>query len=111
MNRESPEHLETVVRAQQAASTTLEKWWNRAPIIWTMAVVLGAGIFSLGVWSATLQGRIGKLEEGMWSLQHDNNVGVLEQVHNASKDTKRNRAQIRTLNQVMFKVPDTGTDE
>lgn len=108
------ENLRRVAEVQQKAVETRDKLWQRVPVIWPILLAGIIAIFTLGVWSTKLQGRIETLEGYQWDLKHDSRegaVGIIEQAHANRDITKRNAAQIQQLNEKVFKVKDPGIDQ
>jgi hypothetical protein len=107
------EKLEAVATLQQIAEAKQEKWWHRAPFVWTVATFVLSVVAGASIWIGSLQARIssdetriGVLETFKHDLEHDKEVGIVEQVHTNTKAVERNTKQIQTINKEIWHVPD-----
>jgi hypothetical protein len=92
-----------IARRGNRADRQVERFFQRAPFIYTLIVALGLACAAVGAWTAKLQGRVETIEEFKTVLERDGiNGSILEQAHANRKDIDRNSRQIKELNRKAF---------
>lgn len=99
------ERLTETAELQAIAAAKAERWWHRAPFIYTLLCGVVFLIFLGGAWTKSIAIRLEKIEDLSEEYKKEK---IVETVHQNRRDIDRNAKQIRSLNVKVFGLPDPG---
>lgn len=106
------EHLAKMAELQSIAEAKSEKWWYRAPFIYTVLSAMALVMFASGAWTTRISNNFDRLDTRVKAIEELSveykNERVVETVHQNRRDIDRNQKQIRALNLKVLGLPDPG---
>jgi hypothetical protein len=102
MNRADTEDLRAVAAVKREAENKVERFYNRAPFIYTILVGIGAILIGGTVWVTSIRGTVNTHDR---YIEQEKSENLTEQVHTNGRDMKDNKGRIRRLEQKVFNLP------
>lgn len=102
MNRADTEDLRAVAAVKREAENKVERFYNRAPFIYTILLAVGTVLVGGAVWVTTIRGTVNAHEH---YIEAEKVEGLTEQVHTNNRDVKDHKGRIRRLEQKVFSLP------
>jgi len=102
MNRGDADELRTVAAVKREAENKVERFYNRAPFIYTILVGVGAMLVGGTIWVTTIRNQVN--EHGRY-IDGERAENLTEQVHTNTRDTRETKNRVRRLEQKVFNLP------
>jgi hypothetical protein len=102
MNRADTEDLRAVAAVKREAENKVERFYNRAPFIYTILLAVGTVLVGGAAWVTTIRGTVNNHDR---YIEQEKAEGLTEQVHTSNRDLKDNKGRIRRLEQKVFNLP------
>lgn len=102
MNRSDTEDLRAVAAVKREAENKVERFYNRAPFIYTILMAVGTVLVGGAVWVTTIRGTVNAHDR---YIEGERTENLIEQVHVNGRENKAAKARIRRLEQKVFNLP------
>jgi hypothetical protein len=102
MNKTDTEDLRAVAAVKREAENKVERFYNRAPFIYTILLAVGTVLVVGAAWVTTIRGTVNAHDR---YIEQEKSENLTEQVHTNGRDTRDARARVRRLEQKVFNLP------